>query len=113
MEGPMPFLVLYVILVLLTPIPVIYLLVKHRQLFEQATKLKADAENQIAALERQVAELNRRVQALQSGAAPEAPARSESRAASPTPEALGDPVIPPKTPPPSVAPSPEIGRAHV
>jgi hypothetical protein len=48
----MPFLVLYVSLVLLIPVPVIYLLVKRRQLFEQATKLRADAEGQIAGLQR-------------------------------------------------------------
>jgi Predicted membrane protein (DUF2339) len=101
----MPFLVLYVILVLLTPIPVIYLLVKHRQLFDQATKLKADAESQIAGLQRQVAELNRRVQSLQSGAASERPASSEIRTASAKPEPPAHPVSSPLTPPPGVVPS--------
>ncbi len=65
----MPLLVLYGIVVLLTPVAVIFLLVRVSKLREQLSNLKAHADNQIVSLQRQVAELNRRVQSLQSGIA--------------------------------------------
>ena len=57
----MPLLVLYGIVVLLTPIAVIFLLVRHSKLRDQLSNLKTDADHQIVGLQRQAAELNRRV----------------------------------------------------
>ena len=82
----MPLLVLYGIFVLLTPIAVIFLLVRSSKLSHQLSNLKAEADSQILGLERQVAELNRRVQSLQSGMATEKPAISETPAEVPKPE---------------------------
>ena len=95
----MPLLVLYGIVVLLTPVAVIFLLVRVSQLREQLSNLKAHADNQIVSLQRQVAELNRRVQSLQSGIVPEKSATSESLAATVKPESVVQPVVHPATPP--------------
>ncbi|HEY1467456.1 MAG TPA: DUF2339 domain-containing protein [Candidatus Acidoferrum sp.] len=102
----MPLLVLYGILVLLTPIAVIFLFLRYSRLGDQLSNLKTDADNQIVGLQRQVAELNRRVQALQSGVATEKSAMSESPAAPPKPEAVAHPVAHPATPHPSEIPPP-------
>ncbi len=102
----MPLLVLYGILVLLTPIAVIYLLVRHSKLRDQLSTLKSEAGNQIVGLQRQVAELNRRVQSLQSGVATEKPATSEVRTESPKPEPVAHPVVYPTVPPPATVPPP-------
>ena len=102
----MPLLVLYGILVLLTPIAVIFLLVRSSKLSDQLSNLKAEANSQILGLQRQVAELNRRVQSLQSGIATEKPAISETPAEVPKPEQVAPQVAHPTTPPPVEIPLP-------
>ncbi len=102
----MPLLVLYGILVLLTPILVIYLLVKHSKFRDELTRLKTDANKQITGLQRQIAELNRRVQSLQSGAPADKPASSEIPTPAPKPEQVEHPVVHPADPTPAVVHSP-------
>lgn len=79
----MPLLVLYGIAVLLTPIAVIFLLVRSSKLGEQLSNLKANSDSQIFLLQKQVTELNRRLQSLQSSvtersATPESGQRTET-----------------------------------
>jgi hypothetical protein len=102
----MPLLVLYGIVVLLTPIAVIFLLVRHSKLHDQLSNLKTDADNQIVGLQRQVADLNRRVQSLQSGVAAEKPTTSETQAAATKPEPVAHPAALPATSPPAEIPPP-------
>jgi len=102
----MPLLVLYGIFVLLTPIAVIFLLVRSSKLSHQLSNLKAEADSQILGLARQVAELNRRVQSLQSGMAIEKPAISETPAEVPQPGPVAHSVARPATPPPAEIPPP-------
>src|SRR5271167_287818 len=103
----MPLLVLYVILVLLTPIPVIYLLVRNSKLREQLGQLEAQADSQMVGLQRQVAELNKRVQSLETTVSQEQRAPSDTRAAASKPESLAHPLLPPLTPPPAAVPRAE------
>ena len=103
----MPLLVLYGIVVLLTPIAVIFLLVRSSKLRDQLSNLKADTDSQIFLLRKQVTESNRRLQSLQSGVAPEKSATSESPAAVLKPESAAHPVAHPAAPPPqTVIPPP-------
>ena len=102
----MPLLVLYGIVVLLTPIAVIFLLVSNSKLRDQFSNLKANADSQISLLQRQMTELNRRLQSLQSGAAAEKSATSESSAAAHRPESVAPPVAHSAAPPPQFIPAP-------
>jgi hypothetical protein len=104
----MPLLVLYGIAVLLTPIAVIFLLVRSSKLRDQFSDLKTNADSQISLLQRQMTELNRRLQSLQSGVTAEKSATSESPAAAPKPESVTHPVAHPAATPPAESPSPAI-----
>jgi hypothetical protein len=95
----MPLLVLYGIVVLLTPIAVIFLLARSSKLSDQLSNLKADADRQILVLQRQVAELNRRVQSLQNGVAIEKSSTAETPTAAPKPESVAHPIAHPAAPP--------------
>lgn len=92
---------LYGIVVLLTPLLVIYLLVLHGKLREQLSQLKADADREMLGLERQVAELTKRVHALEASASREKPAPADTQAPF-QPESVRHPVLAPATPPPPV-----------
>ena len=105
----MPLLVLYGIVLLLTPIAVIFLLVRSSKLRDQLSNLKAEADSQISLLQKQVTELNRRLQSLQSGVAAEKSATSHSPAAAPKPESAAHPVAHPTAPPAAEIPSQAIG----